>query len=125
MKYGFSIDSFQHLFHSLIIRLFTYGISLWSVASYDKYLSKVDKFQKRAVRFGFLKEATPILSLLEASENKLWKNVTNSAKGPLVDLLQPSKTRLLRNCGHSQVLPQLRTERFKCCFIKCIYSRYS
>ena len=90
-KYGFSIDSLQHLFRSLIIPLFTYGISVWSVASYDKYLSKVDKFQRRVVRFGFLKEATPILSLLEASDNKLWKNVTNSAEGPLVNLLPPSK----------------------------------
>ena len=124
-KYGFSIDSLQHLFHSLIIPLFTYGISVWSVASYDKYLSKVDKFQRRAVRFGFLKEATPILSLLEASDNKLRKNVTNSAEGPLVDLLPPSKTRSLRNRGHSQVIPQLRTERFKRCFIKCIYIRWS
>ena len=87
----FCIDSLQHLFHSLIIPLFTYGISVWSVASYDKYLPRVDKFQKRAVRFGFLKEATPMLSLLEASDNKLWKNVTNSAEGPLVDLLPPSK----------------------------------
>ena len=87
----FCIDSLQHLFHSLIIPLFTYGISVWSVASYDKYLSKVDKFQRRAVRFGFLKEATPILSLLEASDNKLRKNVTNSAEGPLVDLLPLSK----------------------------------
>ena len=124
-KYGFSIDSLQHLFHSLIIPLFTYGISVWSVTSYDKYLSKVDKFQRRAVRFGFLKEPTPILSLLEASDNKLWKNVTNSAEGPLVNLLPPSKKRSLRNRGHSQVIPQLRSELFKRCFIKCISIRWS
>ena len=66
------------------------------VASYDKYLSKIDKFQKRSVRFGFLKEATPIFSSLEASDDKLWKNVTDSAERPLVDLLPPCKTKLLR-----------------------------
>ena len=60
-KYGYSLDSLQHLFHSLIIPLFTYGISVWGVASYERYLSKIDKFQKRTVRFGFLKEATLIL----------------------------------------------------------------
>ena len=53
-KYGYSLDSLHHLFHSLIIPIFTYGISLWGVASYDKYLSKIYKFQKRAVSFGFL-----------------------------------------------------------------------
>ena len=85
-KYGHSLD---HLFHSLIILL------VWVVASYDKYLSKIDKFQKRSVCFGFLKEATPIFSFLEASDDKLWKNVTNSAERPLVDLLPPCKTKLL------------------------------
>ena len=88
------------------------------VASYDNYLSKIDKFQKRAVRFGFLKEVSPVLSLLEASDNKLWKSLTTSTEGPLVDLLPPSKTRLLRNRGHSYELPEIRTERFKRCFIK-------
>ena len=61
---------------------------LWT--SY-KHFSKLDKLQKRAVRFGFLKEATSILNLLEALDNKFWKNVTNSAEGPLADLIPPSK----------------------------------
>ena len=72
-KYGYSLGFFHHLFHSLIIPLFTYGISVWGVASYDKYLSKIGNFQKREVGFGFFKEAAPILSLLEASDNKLRK----------------------------------------------------
>ena len=70
-KYGYSLDSLHHLFHSLIIPIFTYGISVWGVASYDKWLSKIDRFQKRAVRFGLFKEVLPVLSLLEASDNKL------------------------------------------------------
>ena len=40
-------------------------------SSYDKYLSKIDNFQKTAVRFGFLKEVSLVLSLLDASDNKL------------------------------------------------------
>ena len=59
-KYGYSLDSLHHLFHSLIVPIFTYGISIWDVASYDKYLSQLDKFQKRAVRFGFLKKLLPV-----------------------------------------------------------------
>ena len=57
--------------NSLIIPIFTYGISVWGVASYDKWLSKIDRFQKRAVRCGLLKEVLPVVSLLEASDNKL------------------------------------------------------
>ena len=110
--YGYSLDSLHHLFHSLIIPVFTYGISVWDVASYDKCLSQIDKFQKRAVRFGFLKEVSPVLSLLEASDNRLWKSKTTSTDSPLVYLLTPSKTRLLRN-----------RERFKRSFInRCLFN---
>ena len=45
-KYGYILDSLHHLLHSLIIPIFTYGILEWDVASYDKYLSKIDKFQR-------------------------------------------------------------------------------
>ena len=122
-KYGYRLDSLHHLFHSLIIPVFTYGISVWDVACYDKCLSQIDKFQKRAVRFGFLKEVSPVLSLLEASDNRLWKSKTTSTDSPLVHLLPPSKTSLLRNRGHSYVLPQIRTERFKRSFInRCLFN---
>ena len=36
--------------------------------------------------------------------------------GYCINLLPPSTTRLLKNRGHSYVLPQIRTERFKRCF---------
>ena len=62
-KYGFSSFATPSL-----------GISVWCVERYDKYLSKIDTFQEIAVRFGFLKEATPILSLLGALDNLLWKS---------------------------------------------------
>ena len=75
-----SLDCLHHLFNSLIIPLFTYGILVWGVVGYDKYLSKTDKFQGRAVRFGFLKEATPVLSLQDVSDNTFWKSVTNSTE---------------------------------------------
>ena len=63
-KYGYTARlSTSPQFHTLIIPIFTYGISVWGVASYDTYLSKIDKFQKRTVRFGFLEEFSPVLSL--------------------------------------------------------------
>ena len=92
------------------------AFQLWDVGTYDKCLFKIDKFQKRVVRFGFLKEVSPVLSVLEALDNKLcrlWKSITASTEGLLVVLLPLSKTRLLRNRGRSYVvLPQIRTERF-------------
>ena len=67
-KYGYTARlSTSPLPHFDSVPIFTYGISVRCVASYDKYLSKIEKFQKRTVRFGFLKEYSPVLSLLEAS----------------------------------------------------------
>ena len=37
------------------------------------FLSKIDKFQEKAVCFGFLIKAVPVLTLLQASDNKLWR----------------------------------------------------
>ena len=116
-KYGYSLDLFFKTITSIVWLDLCYLWQIYRVSSHDKHPSKIDKLQERAVRFGFLKGAMPILSLAEASDNKLWKSVTNSTEGPLTDLLPPIKTRLLRNHGHSYVLLQIRTERFKCCFI--------
>ena len=105
-----SLDSLNHVFNSLIIPIFTNGISVLGVVGYDKSVSKTDKFQGRAVRFGFLKEATPVLSLLDVSDNTFWKSITNSTE------ISPHlcKTRLLRNRCQSYTLLEIRTER---CFI--------
>ena len=64
------------------------------------------------------------MSVLEASDNKLWKGITTSTERLLVDLLPLSKTRLLRNRQRSHVvLPQIRTERFERCFInRCLFN---
>ena len=77
-----------------------------------------------SVRFGFLEEVTPVACLLETSDRKLWKGITSSTESPLADLLPPSKARPLRNRGHTYILPQIRTERFKRCFINRCFFNY-
>ena len=42
-KYGYSLESLHHLLHCFIIPIFTYGISVWGVASYVQYLYRIDK----------------------------------------------------------------------------------
>jgi hypothetical protein len=38
-------------------------------ASYHKYLLSIDKFENRAVKFGYLKYVTPVLDLLDAADS--------------------------------------------------------
>ena len=101
-KYGYSLDSLHHLFHSLIIPAFTYAFQYGMLLIMISIFPKLTSFRKEQFVLVSFKEFSPVLSLLEASYNRLWKSITTSTKGPLVDLLTPSKTRLLRNRGHSR-----------------------
>jgi hypothetical protein len=42
--YGFSVDYLDLLFQCLILSIFTYAIEVWGCASYNKYLSHIDKY---------------------------------------------------------------------------------
>ena len=84
---------------------------LQQISCEDRQISRV------SFRFGYLKEVTPVIKMLESSDRRLCKSVTSSTGGPLVDLLPPMRSRLLRNRGHPFSLPAIRTERFKRSFI--------
>ena len=63
--YGYCLSDLTVLFNSLIMSLFSYGIELWACAHQSKYLSRIDKFCKRAVRFGYTSTFTPIEELIK------------------------------------------------------------
>ena len=122
-KYGYSTDCLHYLFHSLIMSLFQYAVSVWACASYSKYLHKIDKLQNRAVRFGYLKYITPINELIKVSDNRLWENAKMSSSHPLASLLPPKRNRTSRSYNHNYILPRIKTERFKNIFInRCLFN---
>ncbi len=45
------------LFRTLIMPILTYGIELWGGAYFNKYISQIDRFIKRARRNGYISEA--------------------------------------------------------------------
>ena len=59
-RHGYNGDMLHYLFHSLIMSLFAYAVSVWGCASYSNYLCRVDKIKDTAVRVGYLKYTTPI-----------------------------------------------------------------
>ena len=54
-----SLDSLNHLFNSLIIPLFTNGISVLDVVGYDKSVSKTDKFRGEQFHLAFPRRPHP------------------------------------------------------------------
>ena len=116
--YGYSLQEFTPLYDSLIMSLFTYAIEVWACARYSKYLSQIDRFCKRALRYGYTSKYTPTtdVHVIKIKDRLLWDKITTDRTHPLHELLPPQRSRSLRKMGHPYILPRVRTERHKRCF---------
>ena len=116
--YGYTLEELTILFHSLIMSVFTYAIEVWACAYGSRYLSKIDKFCKRAWRYGYTKDRIVIDNVILTRDKQLWEKITHTDIHCLTDLLPCKRTyKSLRQRGHDYTLPRIRTERFKRCFI--------
>ena len=75
-SYGYSKDQLNNLFNSLIMSVFLCEVEAWGAAYQRKFLDKIDRFLKRAHRFGFTTKKTAILDLIKNRDSELFKNVT-------------------------------------------------
>ena len=116
--YGYTLEELTILFHSLIMSVFTYAIEVWACAYGGKYVSKIDKFCKRAWKYGYAKELIFISDVIQISDKQLWKKITATDTHCSTGLLPNKRThQSLRQRGHNYMLPRIRTERFKRCFV--------
>ena len=119
---GYSTRDLHYLFTSLIMSIFTYCIRVWAVASHTRYLSQINRLQKRALRFGYIERVIPIEQTIEERDLRMWTDLLNVSKHPLHDLLPSRRKRSLRKRQHNFILPKVKTERFKKCFInRCLF----
>ena len=117
--YGYPLQELTLLFDSLIMSLFIYPIEFWVCVYDSKYLSQIDRFSKRAVKYGYTATFFSITDLISQRDLELWKKVTtdNHSWNNLDNLLPLKRTRDLRDRSHDYVLPLVSIERFKRCFI--------
>ena len=71
--YGYTLEELTILFHSLIMSVFTYAIEVWACAYGSKYLSKIDKFCKRAWKYGYTKHRIVIDNVILTRDKQLWE----------------------------------------------------
>ena len=121
--YGYSDHELTSLFDSLIMSLFLYAIEVWGCAFQDKYISRFDKFCKHSLRFGYTSKQISFSNIIADRDRSLWNKLNNDPNHCLKDLLpERRRCRSLRNRRHNYILPQVRTERFKRCFInRCLF----
>ena len=120
--FGYPKEQLTKLFDLLIMSLFLFGIEIWGVAYQGKYLDRIDKFFKRAFRFGYTNNLYAMAEVIRNRDCRLWNTITDTPSHLLYQLLPPKKQRFLRNGGHDFILPAVKTERFKGSFInRCLF----
>ena len=71
--YGYTLEELTMLFHSLIMSVFSNAIEVWASAYGSKYFSKIDKFCKRAWKYGYTKERIFISDVILTRDKQLWE----------------------------------------------------
>ena len=121
--YGYSSLELNQLFNSLIMPIFLYGIEVWGGAHQTKYINRIDSFLKRAHKFGFITESNSFQDVIRKRDRHLWDNIIANENHCLYDMLPNRRNRSLRNRGHDFILPRVKTDRFKRCFLnRCLYN---
>ena len=89
----------------------------------DKYISRFDKFCKHSLTFGYTSKQISFNNIIADRDRSLWNKLNNDPDHCLKDLLpERRRCRSLRNRRHNYILPQVRTERFKRCFVnRCLF----
>ena len=72
--------------------VFTYAIEVWARAYDSKHLSKIDKFCKRAWKYGYTKDRIFINNVILTRDKQLWGNITHTDTHCLADLLPSKRT---------------------------------
>jgi len=107
--FDYSFSELTVLFDSLIMSLFLYALEVWACAHHGKYIAQINKFCRRALRYGYTSKYTPMTSYIVLRDRQLWNNIKIDAAHPLNDLLPPQRPRFSRSRGHDFILPRVRT----------------
>ena len=87
--YGYSLQELTLLFDSLIMSLFTNAIEVWACAHCSKYLSQINRFCKRALRYGYTSKYTPVTDVITIKDRLLWDKITSDSTHPLMNCFHP------------------------------------
>ena len=70
--FDYSLSELTVLFDSLIMSSFLYALEEWACAHQGKYIAQIDKFCRRALRYGYTSKYTPMTSYIVLRDRQLW-----------------------------------------------------
>ena len=74
--YGYSKEELTILFDNLIMSLFTYAIEVWACVYDGKYLAQINKFCKRAEKYGYTNKGITIGDIIRNRNMQVWEKIT-------------------------------------------------
>ena len=121
--YGYSLKELTMLYNSLIASLFNFGIKVWATAFNAKYLSRIDKFNKKAYKYRYTSNLITINDKIKERDRKLWDSIVDDQNHILYDLLPPQRDSNGLRSGRIFILPRDDTEHYKNIFInRCSFN---
>ena len=69
---------------------------MWGSALQKKYLDRIDKFFRRAYRYGYTTKSIKISEVIEERDRKLFSKIVSNPEHALHELLPVCKQRILR-----------------------------
>ncbi|CAB4017597.1 Hypothetical predicted protein [Paramuricea clavata] len=93
-RYGYRKEHLSYLFDSIILSLFLYGIEIWGSALQKKYLERIDKFLKRAYRYGYVLKEYKISELIETRDRILFNRILDNPEHILYELLPEKRQKI-------------------------------
>ena len=122
-KEGFRQGEVDHLFSTLVLLNFTYGLPVYGAVDAD--LTVIQNFLDRCFKRKYTSKRMDIRELLEKADKKLFKVRSVDPDFPLNNIIPKKKETeyLLRN--KSAHHPDVKTDRFKNVFVTRIIFRYN
>ena len=122
-KEGLQQDELDHLFDSIILPDFTYGLSVYGATDSD--LTTIQHFLDRCFERKYTFIRMDIRELLEKADRKLHKSRSTNPLCPINKIFPKQKQTKYRLRNSSAIRPKVTTDRFKNAFINTMFNQFN
>ena len=116
----FSQKEIDHLFKTLVLPIFTYGLAVYGASDSD--LNVIQRFLDRCHKRHFTSQTVSIFNLLEQQDKSAFKRAINNH---MLGAIIPKEKELVYNLRRRCHLLQIKTERYKKAFVNRLIFKYN
>ncbi|EDO27594.1 predicted protein [Nematostella vectensis] len=122
-KEGICQEELDHLFKSIVLPNFTYGLSVFGASDSD--LTNIQNFLERCFKRKYISNIVNIRKLLEEADKKIYRTRLDQPEYPLSKILPKKKDQKYNLRKRNVIYPRVHSERFKNTFVNRLVFKYS